>query len=112
MVTVALADLDGAATLLAVTVIVVVVDTVGAPSNPVPEMEPAEVVQVTAWSEVFATVAANCTVPPEETVAEAGEIETETGWDTGCTVTVSEAVAVRCRLSLIVRVTVKVPELL
>ena len=81
--TVALADVDGAATLVAVTVIVVVVDTAGAANNPVPEMEPAVVVQATVWFEVFATVAANCTVPAEETVVEAGEIDTETGCDAG-----------------------------
>ena len=81
--TVALADLDGAATLVALTVIVVVVDTAGAANNPVPEMEPAVVVQVTAWFEVFVTVAANCTLPPEETVVEVGAIETEIGWDAG-----------------------------
>ena len=79
--TVALAVWEGAATLLAVTIVVVVVDTTGAVNSPVPEMEPAVVVQMTAWFELFATVAANCTVPPEETVVEAGEIETETGWD-------------------------------
>ena len=81
--TVALADLDDAATLVAVTVIVVVVDTAGAANIPVPEMEPAVVVQTTAWFEVFATVAANCAVPPEEIVVEVGEIETETGWVAG-----------------------------
>jgi len=90
-VTVALADLDGAAILVAVTVIVVVVDTAGAVNNPAPEMEPAVVVQVTAWFEVFVTVAANCTVPPEETVVEAGEIATEIGCDAGPTVTVALA---------------------
>ena len=78
---VALAELEGAATLVAVTVIVVVVDTAGAVNNPVPEMEPAVVDQVTAWLEAFVTVAANCIVPPEETVVEDGEIETETGCD-------------------------------
>ena len=77
--TVALADFEVDATLVAVTVIVVVVDTAGAANNPLPEMEPAVVVQATVWFEVFATVAANCTVPAEETVVEAGEIETETG---------------------------------
>ena len=81
--TIAPADLDGAATLVAVTVIVVVVDTAGAANNPAPEMEPAVVVQLTAWFEVFVTVAANCTLPPEETVVETGEIETETSWGAG-----------------------------
>jgi hypothetical protein len=111
-VTVALADLDGAATLVAVTVIVAVVDTAGAANNPVPEIEPAVVVQATAWFELFATVAANCAVPPEETVVEAGEIATETGWDAGWTVTVFETLEVRFRLSLTVRVTVNVPAVL
>ena len=77
--TVALADVDGAATLVALTAIVVGVDTAGAANNPVPEMEPAVVVHATAWFEVFATFAANCTVPLGDTVAEVGEIETETG---------------------------------
>lgn len=72
--------MDGAAALLAVTMIVVLVDTTGAVSNPVPEMAPPVVVQVTAWLEVLATVAVNCRAPPEVTVVEVGEIETEMGW--------------------------------
>jgi uncharacterized protein YqgV (UPF0045/DUF77 family) len=62
---------------------VVLVDTTGAVSNPVPEMTPAVVAQITAWLEVLATVAVNCSVPPERTVVEVGETETEMGWGAG-----------------------------
>ena len=47
-VTVALADLEGAATLVAFTVTVVLVDTTGAVNKPALEMAPAVAVQVTA----------------------------------------------------------------
>jgi hypothetical protein len=45
---VALADLEGSATLLAVTVIVVLVNTTGAVNNPAEEIVPAVAVQITA----------------------------------------------------------------
>jgi hypothetical protein len=76
-VTVAAATADGATTLLAVTVTVLLVETPGAVNKPVPEMAPAVAVQVTAWFAVLATVAVNCWVLPEETVAAAGETATE-----------------------------------
>lgn len=75
--TVALATADGATTLLAVTVTVVLVETTGAVNKPAPEMVPAVGVQVTAWFAVLATVAVNCWVLPEDAVAAAGETATE-----------------------------------
>jgi hypothetical protein len=73
----ALADLEVDATLVAVTVILVVADTAGAVNKPVLEIVPPVVDQVTAWFEVLATVVLNCCVPPEEVVTEVGETETE-----------------------------------
>ena len=75
--TVALADFEVDATLIAVTVTVVVVDTTGAVNKPVLEIVPALADQVTAWFEVLATVAVNCCVPPEALVTKVGETETE-----------------------------------
>ena len=76
-VTVALADLEVDATLVAVTVTVVLVETTGAVNKPVLEIVPAAADQVTVCFEVLATVAVNCCVPPEEVVTEVGETETE-----------------------------------
>jgi len=57
--TVALADWEGTATLLAVKVTIVLFDTTGAVNKPA-EMAPAVAVQITAWFALLATVAANC----------------------------------------------------
>ena len=66
------------ATLVAVTVNVVVVVTFGAVSNPPLEILPFEAVQVTAGLEALLTVAENCWLPPEVTFADRGVIETDT----------------------------------
>lgn len=71
--------MDGAATLLAVTVIVVLVDTTGAVNKPEGVIVPAVAVQVTLSFVVSATVAMNCLVAPEETDARVGETATEIG---------------------------------
>jgi hypothetical protein len=78
-VTMALADLVVSATLIALTVMVVFAVTVGALNNPVLLTVPAVAVQVTAVLPVFVTWAENCRLPPEATVAVAGEMETFTG---------------------------------
>ncbi len=57
--TMAVADLVGSATLVAVTTTEVFAVTVGAVNNPLEEMVPWEAVQVAAVSEVFETVAPN-----------------------------------------------------
>ena len=72
--TVADADLVGSATLVMVTVIVVVLVTDGAVKRPPVEMVPPLVVQLTAVSLLPETVSVNCMVPPELTVAMVGEI--------------------------------------
>jgi len=61
--------LVGSATLVAVTVAVVVVVTLGAVNSPLLEIAPALVLQVTAVFEVLVTVAENCSVPEGETLA-------------------------------------------
>jgi len=76
-VTVAAAELELLAWLVALTVTEVVEVTLGAVSSPEVEMDPAEVDQVTAVFDVPLTVEVNCWVPPEETVALAGDIETD-----------------------------------
>jgi hypothetical protein len=70
----ALADLVVSATLLAVSTTLVVLVTVGAVKRPLEDTVPAEAVQVTAVFEVFVTVAVNCEVAPEFTVALVGEM--------------------------------------
>ena len=65
-----------AATLVAVTVTVVVVLTVGALNSPVEETEPALADHVTAVWLVLLTVAENCCDPPDATVALVGETAT------------------------------------
>ena len=74
----AVADLVGSATLVAVTVIVVVLVTDGAVKRPPVEMLPALAVQFTAVSLLPETVSVNCLVPPELTVAVVGEMVTAT----------------------------------
>ena len=64
--------------------------TDGAVRSPEVEMDPAEVDQVTAVFDEPFTVAVNCWVPLEETVALVGETATETVLG-GFTVTVAEA---------------------
>ena len=76
-VTVALAILDGSATLAAVTLIVVLTNTAEAVNKPVEETVPAVAFQVTALFIVPVTVAVNCCAPPEGIVAETGETVTE-----------------------------------
>jgi len=66
------------ATLVAVTVTLVVNDTLGAVNRPLWEIVPFEVDQVTARFELLLTVAENCCVAPATTLADAGVIETET----------------------------------
>jgi hypothetical protein len=78
-VTVALAYLVGSATLVAVTVTVVIAVTAGALNNPVLLTVPAVADHVTAVLLVFVTWAENCWLPPETTVAVVGETETLTG---------------------------------
>ena len=65
MVIVAVACLEVVATLVAVTVAVVLVVTAGAVYIPELEILPALVDQVTALVEASLTVAANCCVPPD-----------------------------------------------
>ena len=74
--TVVLAFLVVSAALVAVTVAVVLLVTVGAVNNPLLEMEPALADHVTVVFVVPCTVAANCWVLPEPTVALVGEIAT------------------------------------
>ena len=77
-VTVADADLVGSATLVTVTVIVVVLVTDGAMKRPVVETVPPLAVQLAPVLVLPVTVSVNCLLPPELTVAEVGEILTET----------------------------------
>src|SRR5579862_1920506 len=90
-VTVEVADLVGSATLVTVTVIVVVLVTDGAVKRPPVEMLPALAVQLAAVLLLPETVSVNCLVPPELTVAVVGEMETATDCAGGCTVTVADA---------------------
>jgi len=76
--TVALADLVVSATLVAVTVTLVPAATPTRDKSPEVEIVPADVVQVTAVLELPVTVAVNCSVPPEATDAEVGEMVTLT----------------------------------
>jgi hypothetical protein len=76
--------------LVALTVTEVVEVTLGAMRSPEVEIDPAEVDQVTAVFDVPLTVAVNCWVPPDESVALAGETATDTV-PGGFTVTVAEA---------------------
>jgi hypothetical protein len=57
-------------------VAVVAEETLGAVNNPLPEMLPLLAVQLTAVFDVLMTVATNCCVPAEGTVAETGEMPT------------------------------------
>src|SRR3984893_16332304 len=107
--TVALADREGAATLLAVTVTAVLLDTTGAVNKPAAEMVPAVAVQVPALLVVFATVAVNNCVPCEETVAEAGETVTEMGGGRLLASTVWVADPVKFDLSVAATLTAKDP---
>ncbi len=63
---------------MAVTVTVVLELTVGAVKSPELEIDPAVADQVTAVFVEPVTVAVNCRVPAEETVAEVGEMEIDT----------------------------------
>jgi hypothetical protein len=77
-VTVAEAETPLLAWLVALTVMLVLAVTVGAVKSPELETEPAVVDHVTAVLVEPVTVAVNCWVPAERTVAEVGETETET----------------------------------
>src|SRR2546425_4658892 len=66
----------GRAWLMAVTVTGVLALTVGAVKSPELEIEPAVAVHVTAVLDRPVTVALNCCVPPEATVAARGEMLT------------------------------------
>ena len=74
--TIALAFFVLSAELVAVTVAVVVVDTLGAVNRPPSEILPAVVDQMTAVLLVPCTAAANCWVFPEATLVLVGEIVT------------------------------------
>jgi hypothetical protein len=67
------------ATLVAVTVTVDVVVTLGEVNNPLLEMVPPEADQTTAVFEVLLAVAVNCCEEPEMVVMDAGEIVIATG---------------------------------
>ncbi len=84
------AELDVSAWLVALTVTVVFEVTVGAVNSPEVEIDPALADQVTAVLVEPLTVAVNCWVPPEVTVALLGETETDTT-PAGVTVTAAEA---------------------
>jgi len=68
----------GSATLVAVTLAVVVAVTLAAVNNPLLEIVPPVADQVTAVFDVLPTVAENCCVPPEGTLALLGETVTLT----------------------------------
>jgi hypothetical protein len=75
---------------VAVTVTVLLELTVGAVKSPEVEIDPAVADQVTAVFVEPVTVAVNCWVPPELTVAVLGDRETDTdGWEV--TVSLAEA---------------------
>jgi hypothetical protein len=78
-VTVALADLLVSAVLVAFTVTVRSAVTAGAVNRPDGLIVPPVADQVTDHLKLFATVAVNCWVLPEATVALLGETETLTG---------------------------------
>ena len=78
IVTDAVPDLVASATLVAITVALVLTVTVGAWYSPVLEIVPVEADQVTATFEVFVTRAVNCLVPADGTEAVAGETVTTT----------------------------------
>ena len=78
-VIVALADLDVSAALVALTVTVVSVVTVGAVNNPEALIVPAVADQVTVLFVLLLTVAVNCCVPPDAIVALVGDTVTLTG---------------------------------
>ena len=78
MVTADFPDLVGSATLVAVTVALVLALTVGAVYRPVFEIVPGEADQVTATFDVLLTRAVNCAVAAEDTVAVAGVTVTAT----------------------------------
>ncbi len=77
MVMEAVPDLVGSATLVALTEAVVLTLTVGAVKSPEVETVPALADQFTAVLVVPVTVSVNSCVPPDGTIAEAGEIEME-----------------------------------
>ncbi len=79
MVAIADAFFEGSATLVAMIVAVVATVTFGARNKPVGETVPAVADQVTATLLVSLTVALNCPLPPEVTLALPGEICTLTG---------------------------------
>ncbi len=74
--TVAVADLLGSATLVAVTEIVWFAVTAGAVYSPVLVIVPFEADQMTLLLGVFVTFAVNCCVSAENTLGWAGETET------------------------------------
>jgi hypothetical protein len=100
-VTVALAFLVESAELAAVTVTVVLLLTVGAVNNPPLEIEPAVADQVTAVLVVPWTVAVNCCVLPDPTLALVGETATVIAG-----VTVTDALAFLVVSAALVAVTV------
>jgi len=65
----------GSATLVAVTVALVELVTVGAVNKPLLEIEPALADQVTDVFELFVTDAENCSVPEATRLVEAGDTE-------------------------------------
>ena len=77
-VTMACADCVLSATLVAVTVTLVVAVTLGAVNMPLGEIVPFEADQATERFEALLTVAENCCVAPPTRLADAGVIETET----------------------------------
>jgi len=77
MVMEAVPDLVGSATLVALTEAVVLTLTVGAVKSPEVETVPALADQFTVVLVVPVTVSVNSCVPPDGTIAEAGEIEME-----------------------------------
>jgi hypothetical protein len=76
--TIALAFLVLSAALVAVTVTVVVLETVGAVNKPALETVPSVDVQLTAVLDVPCTVATNCCVSPDDTDTELGDTATVT----------------------------------
>jgi hypothetical protein len=88
IVRVAVADTLGSATLVAVTVVVLVVLTMGAVNNPLLEIVPCGADQVTPFLLLPVTVALNGWVMPEFIFTVLGVIDTVTG---GTTVTVAVA---------------------
>ena len=89
--TLALELFVGSATLVAVTVKFVLLETLGAESKPALETVPAVVDHVTAVLLVPCTRAVNCWLLPEVKVAEFGETDTDTVAAAGLTVTEERA---------------------